>query len=262
MLSSVARAGRSFGARAFCGRAAPLITSSRVPGEKGEVALLRVDDGKMNAFSSEMIKTWHAELDAAESSHAVVVVGNAKCFSAGFDLSVMGKGPSPAAGALLREGLDLAKRLLEYPRPLVMGVTGHSLALGAIIMSTADFVVGTSNPKAKIGTNEVHIGMPLPASAFPIMRAKLASNHLRRAATLGHMYGPEEALAAGYFDALAPPDEVEARALALAAQLAHLGAPGQGGHGFRLCKLYERRAILEEARALEDQDVALFSAKA
>lgn len=113
--------------RSICTRASSLVSTK----QHGDVSVLRLDDGKMNAFSSSMIAEVHRALDEAESAGAVVLTGNAKCFSAGFDLSVMGKGPSADAGRLLSEGGELLFRLLTFKRPLVMAAPGHSMALGA-----------------------------------------------------------------------------------------------------------------------------------
>ena len=68
-------------------------------------------------------------------------------------------------------------RIAAFERPVVAAVTGHALALGAICLFTTDLRIGTSKPKAKIGMNEVHIGMPLPRFAIEFGRARLSNRH-------------------------------------------------------------------------------------
>ena len=48
-----------------------------------------MDDGKMNAFGFDFIKAFNAALDEAEREKAcsVLIIGNKKALSAGFDLS-------------------------------------------------------------------------------------------------------------------------------------------------------------------------------
>ncbi len=239
---------------------APLITS-QTAGEDGEVVVLRMDDGKMNAFSFAMIEQTHTALDAAQKSGAgaVVLTGNAKCFSAGFDLQTMGTFPSAEAGRLLRCGAELVERLYSYPRPLVMAAPGHALALGAIVLCCGDVRIGTADtPKVKVGLNEVHIGMPLPQFAFPLLQARLSPRHLPRATTLGNVYSPEGAAKVGFHDVLVPPEKLADAAVEYASKLVHLGKQGDDG-AFATTKGFERQATLAAMRPLLEADVATFS---
>lgn len=247
-------------ARSFCTSSQPTcLVTKAIVGERSNVALLKLDDGKMNAFSFDMLNRVHSALDSVDADcGAVVLTGNGKAFSAGFDLSVMGKGPSQEAGVLLQEGADLLFRLLEYPKPLIMAANGHALALGAIVLLTGDLRIGTSNtPKCKVGTNEVHIGMPLPRFGIELAKARLHPSHLTRAATLGFIYDPEGAVEAGYLDLLAAPGVLEATAIAHASKLAHLGAQGDKG-AFHLTKLFEREDLIARCNSALKADVVLF----
>ena len=134
--------------------------------------MLTMDDGKMNAFSHEMISQVKAALKDAGDAGAVVLTGNTRCFSAGFDLSVMGKAPSKEAAELLRAGGDMIEQMLSYKRPLLMAAPGHALALGAIVLLAGDVRIGVADaPKpAKIGCNEVHINMPMPRFGMELAR--------------------------------------------------------------------------------------------
>src|SRR5262249_32642829 len=58
------------------------------------VAVLRLDDGKVNVVSHRVIELVHAGLDQAlEEASAVAIVGRAGKLSAGFDLTEMTAGP-------------------------------------------------------------------------------------------------------------------------------------------------------------------------
>lgn len=51
------------------------------------IAVIRIDDSKVNAMSSALIAQIHHALDQAESDKAITVIsGNERLFSAGFDL--------------------------------------------------------------------------------------------------------------------------------------------------------------------------------
>ena len=70
----------------------PLSVESR-----GAVALLHMDDGKVNALSPALIAALQDALDRAEKeSAAVVLAGRLERFTAGFDLKVMREGPERA----------------------------------------------------------------------------------------------------------------------------------------------------------------------
>src|SRR5438552_1998622 len=126
------------------------ITSSR----DGDVAIVRMDDGKANALSHASIDALNAALTAAERyAHSVVLVGRPGRFCAGFDLSVINAGPAEMQ-ALVRRGGELAVRLFMFPRPVVAACTGHALAAGAIILMASDHRVGAQGA-FKIGLNEV-----------------------------------------------------------------------------------------------------------
>jgi enoyl-CoA hydratase len=211
----------------------------------------------MNAFSHEMISAVTAALDAADGAGAIVLTGNQKAFSAGFDLSIMGTAPSPEAAELLNAGGEMLLKMMALPKPLIMAAPGHALALGAIVLLAGDVRIGARNEKAKIGTNEVHIGLPLPSFALPLIRSRLSPLHLTRAATLGTIYNPDDAIATGYLDMLAEPAQLEEVAVATAAKLAKLGLQGEGG-AFHTTKLYERREVLETCAARLESDVAQF----
>ena len=62
------------------------------------VAVLRLDDGKVNVVSHRAIELLHAGLDRAlDEASAVAIVGRAGKLSAGFDLTEMTAGPDRAA---------------------------------------------------------------------------------------------------------------------------------------------------------------------
>jgi enoyl-CoA hydratase len=180
-----------------------------------------MDDGKVNALSSEMLDLLLAALTRAEAeASAMVLTGRAGRFSAGFDLRVMMSGPENAK-ALLRHGADLLMRLYGTPLPLVIACTGHALAAGALTVLTGDHRVGAAGP-FKLGLNEVAIGMPVPVLAMELARDRLTAAELPRATLMAQIYDPEGAVRAGYLDAVAAPGDLLAVAKAEAARLGAL----------------------------------------
>ncbi|MGL4565497.1 MAG: crotonase/enoyl-CoA hydratase family protein, partial [Halioglobus sp.] len=139
--------------------------------------LITMDDGKANALGFDMLAQFGAALDEAEQAAKVVVIaGRPGKFSAGFDLSVMSQGGDGMV-QLLRAGAQLSRRLLNFPTPVVLAVSGHALAMGALVLLSADYRVGVHGTY-KIGLNEVAIGMTLPYFGVELARARLATTHL------------------------------------------------------------------------------------
>lgn len=168
---------------------------------EGQLALLGLDDGKANVFSSAMIAQFNAALDLVEKDDAVkslVIVGVGKSFSGGFDLGVMGSG-TDALRALIGSGAHLAMRLYEFPKPVVIACNGHALAMGAILLCTADWRTGV-NGAFRIGMNETAIGMTMPEFGAELARDRLSPRYFTRAVAGAEIFAPSEAVEAGFLD--------------------------------------------------------------
>ena len=78
--------------------------------------------------------------------------------------------------------------------PVVLGVTGHALAMGGILTTCADYRVGADGP-FKIGLNEVAIGMPVPGFAIGMCRDRLIKPWFQRCLQTAYICSPAEAVA-------------------------------------------------------------------
>jgi enoyl-CoA hydratase len=163
------------------------------------IAWLALDDGKVNAMSTEMMAGIEAALDAAERAGAVTVLsGRPGIFSAGFDLPTFKRGLAATAEMLLA-GARLIERLLAFPLPVLTVCTGHAYPMGAFLMLSADVRLGASGPW-RIGMNEVAIGLTVPKFAIELARHRLTPPGFARITT-APMFAPDEALRLGYLDA-------------------------------------------------------------
>jgi len=213
------------------------------------VAVVRVDDGKVNVISHRVIERFHGALDEAiESASSVAIIGRDGKLSAGFDLSEMTAGPAQAA-ALVGAGGRLLMRIYGHPQPVVLGVTGHALAAGALLTLSCDTRIGGDGP-AKIGLNETAIGMGLPHYAVELAEARLAPAHLLRAAVQAEIYDAPGAVAAGYLDRVVPAAEVEAAVVAEARRLGALP-----GGAYRHTKLALHQALIDRVLERLDDDM-------
>jgi enoyl-CoA hydratase len=186
------------------------------------VAVVTMDDGKANAMSPAVLDSLGQALDRAEkdSARALVLAGRPGKFSAGFDLAVMTSGVEPMR-ALVEDGARFMMRLYALDIPTVAACTGHALAGGALLLLSCDHRVGGDGP-AKIGLNEVAIGMGLPIFAVEMARARLAWNEFEPATMQARIYDPAGAVGAGYLDRVVPDADVLDEAIGDARRLGQL----------------------------------------
>jgi enoyl-CoA hydratase len=214
---------------------------------KGDVVVITMDDGKMNSFDFKLLEAVGAALDRvdAESGNvSILLMGNAKAFSAGFDLKIMKGPPSEAQYNLFMRGCELVIRLAEYHRPVVIGCPGHGLALGAILLLAGDVRVGKRGSKFKYGMNEVQIGMTVPILGVELARHKMPKSKFGYATTQGAIVGPDEAVEFGFLDMCVEESEFQAVCYAEAERLARLKNPG-----FKNTKQYERGEMIAHIKA-------------
>src|SRR6478609_8929611 len=193
---------------------------------KESVATTTLDDGKVNVLGPAMQSAINEALDRAEkdSTKAVVIAGNQRVFSGGFDLAVFQSGDAKAALGMLAAGFELSKRCLTFPVPVIMAATGPAIAMGSFLLLSGDHRVG--QPKSRCQAIEVAIGMTIPISAIEIMRMRLTPAAFERGTALASTFVGDDAIAAGWLDAIVDNGDVLATAQEAAAEAAklHTGA--------------------------------------
>ena len=206
------------------------------------VATIRIEDGKRNALSPEVLRGLYRAFDRAAADGATVILtGREEVFSAGFDLKVMNRG-GPRALNMLRLGYAFTARVMAYPHPVIVACNGHCFAMGVFLMLSADHVIG-SRGEFTISANEVAIGMTMPRVAAAVLRHRLTPAAYQRAVTLSERFDVGAALEAGFFDETIEPAELMERAAALAAELKELDA-----WAHRRSKRRIRRATIRRIR--------------
>jgi enoyl-CoA hydratase len=207
------------------------------------IATITLDDGKVNALSPTMQQNIHEALDQAEKDGvgAVVIAGNAKVFSGGFDLGILTSGEVDAALGMLAGGFELAVRTLTFPRPVIMAATGPAIAMGSFLLLSGDVRIGS--PRSRAQANEVAIGMTLPIAAIEIMRMRLTPSAFQRAISMAATFVGDDAVAAGWFDEIVESDHVLTRAQQVATEASKLHATAHLNS-----KLRARKGALEAIR--------------
>ena len=187
------------------------------------VATIVMDDGKANVMSLPMLEALHAAFDHAARDDAIVVLrsGRPGVFSAGFDMNPLSRGEVAKSVAMVRAGAELALKLLAFESPVISVCAGHAYPMGAFLLLSSDLRLGIDDDY-RIGLNEVAVGIPVPSFAIELARSRLHPAWLSRTVLTGEMFGPHDAVTAGFLDYLTTPAELDASVTASVATLARI----------------------------------------
>ena len=217
------------------------------------IATLTLNNGKVNAFSHELIAQFNRGLDQAQADAAVVIVtGQPGILSGGYDLKVMMSGPQNAID-LVAAGSTLARRMLAHPQPLIVACPGHAVAKGAFLLLSADYRIGVEGPFT-IGLNEVKIGMTMHHVGIAIAQDRLTKPAFQRAVINAEMFTPQGAVAAGFLDLVVAPEKLMAAAREVAQQMKKLNMTAH-----KNTKLKVRKTLLDtlDAAITLDKTISL-----
>ena len=217
------------------------------------IATLTLNNGKVNAFSHELIAQFNSALDKAQAERAVVIVtGQPGILSGGYDLKVMMSGPQNAID-LVAAGSTLARRMLAHPQPIIVACPGHAVAKGAFVLLSADYRIGVEGPFT-IGLNEVKIGMTMHHVGIAIAQDRLTKPAFQRAVINAEMFTPQGAVTAGFLDLVVATEQLMATAREVAQQMKKLNM-----NAHKNTKLKVRKTLLDtlDAAITLDKTISL-----
>jgi len=182
------------------------------------VAVLTLDNPKVNALSGALIRTLraHAEALAADLPGAVVVTGGDRIFAAGADISEFG---GPEEARIITTAIhDALRAVAELPRFVVAAVAGYALGGGCELALACDYRVGSE--RAVFGQPEILLGI-IPGGGgtqrLPRLVGPARAKEMMRS---GPQLNADAALRIRLADEIMSHEVVNARALALAAEVA------------------------------------------
>lgn len=156
-----------------------------------------------NALGSQMMRSLAAELERAAGA-PVLIRGEGDAFSAGLDLKEVAGLDAAGMEAFLRLLDDTMAAVRAYPGPIAAAVTGHAIAGGSILALCCDHAVGPAGAsRARIGLNEVALGLRFPPRILRIVLGRVPPGALDEVVLGAGLHSPEDALRLGLLDALA-----------------------------------------------------------
>ncbi len=172
-----------------------------------------------NALGTGMM-TWLLERLAAANGQPVLLTGTGDAFSAGLDLKQVASLDDEGMTAFLRLLERCVSALYLYPGPTVALVNGHAIAGGCVLTLACDERVAVDDARARIGLNEVALGVRFPPRVMKMVRDRVPTASQVPVILGAGLFSPSEALAHGLLDAVVPDAGTLARSR-LAALAAH-----------------------------------------
>ena len=199
-----------------------------VDGSVATITLNRPERKNPLTFDSyaELTSTFRA-LGAAADIRAVVLTGAAGNFSSGGDVrEIIGPLVEMAergdrAGLLRFTTMtgDLVKSMRACPQPIVAAIDGVCAGAGAILAMASDLRIGT--PRSRVGFLFVRVGLSgADMGACALLPRIIGQGRASELLYTGRFMDGIEAERCGFYNTLADPDDVLARAAALAQTLA------------------------------------------
>ena len=221
------------------------------------VMAIRLEGGKANAMTSDLLDTIERTIDDFERSpaNAAVLTGYERFFSAGLALPKLVDLDRPAMHVFIERFARTMMRVYACEKPIVAAINGHAIAGGYVLALMCDWRIVVDDRAVRIGLNETQLGIGLPAIVLEPLRAQIPASSLVTIALEGRLCSPIEAHVLGLVEAIVPTAEL-ARIAALKAQtLAEIprGAAAQVKRALRspVIDSISRTAVVETERWLD-----------
>ena len=193
--------------------------------KENDISIIKLDDGKANAFSYDMLSQVNELLtQVPRDSGALVITGREGLFSGGFDLKTLATGDMEKITKMVQLGYRLLLELFSFDRPIVAAVSGHSIALGLFVTCSADYRIAIDG-KYVCQANEVRNNMDIPTQIMEIIKARVNKKYFYPAVYHSDAYSVQESIEVGYIDEVVSEDQFMQRVMEKAKELATLPHP-------------------------------------
>lgn len=191
---------------------------------QGHVAVVKFDTGPLNTVSPRTMVDLCAALSLIRDDaqvRAVVLTHTGKHFVAGADFGFLQSLKTATAQQAWRDvysHFQAAMRLLyAYPKPTVAAIGGMAMTVGCEAALACDFRVVTQHAVFK--ENWISIGLMPPLGGLKMLPTLVGYGRAVDMVLRARSVGAVEAVEIGLAHQLVADDELEARAIALAAEL-------------------------------------------
>lgn len=226
--------------------------------EGEHIAIVKLErEDKFNALNMatrrELAEAF-TQLGENDLVRVIVLTGGSKAFAAGADLKEF-KDANP---------IDVMKRRVERywraiaqaPQPVIAAVNGFALGGGFELALACDIIVAGEG--AKLGQPEIRVGIMPGAGGTQRLMRTAGKYHAMRLCLTGERIGAAEALSMGLVSAVVADDQVMAKALEMASNIASM--PPLAAQQIKEAIVHGADASLETALLMERRMMQLLFA--
>lgn len=175
-----------------------------------KVAHVRLNRPKSNALNLEVIQELNALIQNIQQNPAVegmILQGKDGFFSSGLDLMTLYNLDASEFKIFWNEFLLLVRSLVNFSKPSVAAITGHSPAGGCVLAICCDYRVMMDGDYI-IGLNELPVGIVVPECIFHLYSFWIGKAVAYRSLLQGKLFNPQEAHKIGLVDEVVPASQI------------------------------------------------------
>jgi enoyl-CoA hydratase/carnithine racemase len=219
------------------------------------VTRLTIDNpAKRNALDHDVLDALAAVLPDLEA-RCLLITGAGKVFSAGYDIGALPADDfARAAEAIVAHPFTAAIEALDaYPYPVLAALNGHAIGGGLELALSCDLRVCSA--EARLGMPPARLGLIYSHTGLRKFLDAIGAPRTRELFFTARNVGAQEALSWGLVGEVVPADELAARGVELAAEIAANAPLSLVGNKRVIRALLEARGALDPA--VEEELVAL-----
>ncbi|WP_409560647.1 crotonase/enoyl-CoA hydratase family protein [Hyphomicrobium sp. MC8b] len=186
----------------------------------GPVQILRIArPEKKNALTGAMYGTLADAIEAGDADDTIaahILTGSGGVFTAGNDIGDF-LATARGTGGLDENVVRFIRLLPVVKKPLIAAVDGNAIGIGTTLLFHCDLVYAA--PDATFATPFLDLGVVPEAASSLLMPARMGYTRAFAMLALGDPLSADDALAAGFVNAIVPASDLEATALAAAKRL-------------------------------------------
>lgn len=179
--------------------------------KKEGYTIVQMNRGKVNAINHEMVnelkETFEMLADDSEVK-GVILTGQPHYFSAGLDLIELFQYDKDQIRDFFSAFGALYLQLVQFKKPFISAITGHSPAGGTVMAVTSDNRFMADGEKYVIGLNEVAVNIQISQNLTEVYSFWMGEGLSSRYILQGKLLSGKEAVAAGLVDELVPLESV------------------------------------------------------